>query len=163
MSWPLALWCATLALVSAGLAVTRPNVVHSLLWLIAALLALAGAFFALGAGFAGAIQILIYAGAITVVFVFVVMTVDPSPEARARERARLAGAWRRPLIVVALLLAPLTLGLGGAPEEDPQAVSAQSLGATLFGDWAAAVELASFLLLAGLLGVRHLARKEMER
>jgi NADH-quinone oxidoreductase subunit J len=135
MSWALAIWCAAVALVSAALAVTRTTIVHSIIWIVATLLSLAAAFFALGAGFAGAIQILIYAGAITVVFVFVVMTVDVSPEARARERARLSGAWRA-----------------------PAAVGPKALGELLFGRWAAVVELASFLLLAALLGVRHLAR-----
>jgi NADH-quinone oxidoreductase subunit J len=156
------LWCATAALVSAALAVTRPNVVHGLIWLVATLLSLAAAFFALGAAFAGAVQILVYAGAILAVFVFVVMTYDSAPEALARERARLAAAWRLPAAVVAAVALPLALGLWGAPDAPAAAlaeVPARRVGALLFGPWALAVEIASCLLLAALLGARHLGRK----
>lgn len=158
MSWALAVWCAALALLSSGFAITRPSVVHALLWLVATLLALAACFFALGAGFAGALQILIYAGAITVVFVFVVMTVDAAPATLARERRRLREAWRSPALVIGLVTLPFLFGLHGVAGA-PAPVSAKALGTLLFSDWAAAVELASFLLLAGLLGVRHIARR----
>lgn len=161
MSGMLALGAGAAAMVSAALAVTRPSVVHGLMWLVATLLSLSAAFFALGAGFAGAVQILIYAGAIMAVFVFVVMTLDASPEAMALERIRLRGAWRRPALVTLLVAAPFALGLpGGATGAGaPGAVSARRLGELLFGPWAMAVELAGFLLLAALLGARHLGRR----
>ena len=145
-----------------ALAVTRPNVVHALIWVVAGLLSLASGFFALGAGFAGAVQILIYAGAIIAVFVFVVMTIDSGPAAMAAERARLATGWKGPLALVLLVLAPAVLGLAGAGGAGgaPQPVPARDLGVLLFGPWAVAVELASAMLIAALLGARHLARRE---
>lgn len=149
------------ALIAAALAVTRASIVHGLMCLVAALVALAMAFFALGAGFAGSLQILIYAGAILVVFVFVVMTVDDKPEALALERERLKQSWFYPVIVVLLVSAPFVLGLPGdvvAPGA-PASVAARRVGALLFGPWAIAVEIASFLLLAALLGARHLGRR----
>ncbi|WP_439533421.1 NADH-quinone oxidoreductase subunit J [Polymorphobacter sp.] len=156
-----ALWAGTAALLAGVLTVTRATVVHALMYLVAMLLALATVFFALGASFAGAMQILVYAGAIVAVFVFVVMTVDSSPAAAARERSRLRGAWRGPALLVGLMLLPLFAGLpgGGVPALP---VSARAVGALLFGPWALAVELASFLLLAALLGARHLARRSPE-
>ncbi len=157
----LALLPAALALAFALVAVTRPNVVHALIWLVAALLSLAVTFFALGAGFAGAVQVLIYAGAIMAVFVFVVMTVDSAPEAIAAERARFARAWPVPAVAAAALFAALALRLGPAgPAAAPGgAVPAREVGALLFGPWAVTVEIAGFLLLAALLGARHLGRR----
>jgi NADH-quinone oxidoreductase subunit J len=132
--------------------------------LIGALLSLAAAFFALGAGFAGAVQILIYAGAILAVFVFVVMTVDASPEALARERERLKRAWQLPVVVTLLVVAPFVFGLHGEAMTPgrPAPVPAQRLGGLLFGRWAFSIELASFLLLAALLGARHLGRRGLQ-
>ena len=157
-----AIWAGAVALVAMALAVTRPNVVHALIWVVAGLLSLASGFFALGAGFAGAVQILIYAGAIIAVFVFVVMTIDSGPEAMAEERARLATGWKGPLGLVLVVLATALLGLAGSAGEAaaPQPVPARELGALLFGPWAVAVELASAMLIAALLGARHLARRE---
>ena len=160
MSGAFAIWAGALALVAMAAAVTRPNVVHALIWVVAGLLSLAAGFFALGAGFAGAVQILIYAGAIIAVFVFVVMTIDSGPAALAAERARLATGWRLPLALILATLAPVILGLPGAPGTTPTPVPARELGALLFGPWAVAVEVASAMLIAALLGARHLARRE---
>ena len=160
MSGFVALWCASAALASELLAVTRPGIVHGLMWLVAALLSLAGCFYALGASFAGAVQVLVYAGAIVAVFVFVVMTVDATPEALAEERARLAGAWRLPAGVVALVALPLLLAPNSTGlEPGPATVPVKALGALLFGPWAIGVEIASALLLAALMGARHLGRR----
>jgi NADH-quinone oxidoreductase subunit J len=159
---PLALLPAALALALCLVAVTRPNVVHALIWLVAALLSLAASFFALGAGFAGAVQILIYAGAIMAVFVFVVMTVDSAPSAIAAERERIAKAWPLPAIAAAGLFAALAVRLGPAEPAATAtggAVPAREVGALLFGPWAVAVEISGFLLLAALLGARHLGRR----
>jgi len=71
---------------SAGVAVlatfrviTNTNPVHALLYLIISLLAVSMVFFALGAPFAGALEIIVYAGAIMVLFVFVVMMLNLGP------------------------------------------------------------------------------------
>ena len=160
MSWGFAVWAGFLSLIAAGLAVTRPSIVHGLLLLFASLLCLAAAFFALAAGFAGAIQILIYAGAITAVFVFVVMTVDSGEGTLSRERVQLRHAWRLPALVLALALLPMLGGLameGTAPGE-PGDTGVRSLGLLLFVPWAVTVELVSLMLLAGVIGVRHLGR-----
>lgn len=163
MNATFALWAGSLALISALLVVTRASVVHALIWLLVTLLSLSASFFALGASFAGAAQILIYAGAILAVFVFVVMTVDASPKALEQERARLGRAWVPPALVAALVLVPL-FAWRGAPGADTAApmgaaVSATDLGMLLFGPWAAVVEIASGLLLAALMGARHLGRR----
>jgi NADH-quinone oxidoreductase subunit J len=161
MSGAVVLWPGLLALISAGFAVTRASVVHGLIWLVACLLSLAACFYGLGASFAGAVQVLIYAGAIMAVFVFVVMTVDSAPEVLAVERARLNLAWPLPFVVMLAAQAPLVLGFAGGLGQ-AHAVGARRLGALLFGPWAVAVEAAGFLLLAALLGARHLGRRGAE-
>lgn len=153
------LWPGAIALISALMVVTRTSIVHALMYLVAMLLALAAVFFALGAGFAGALQILIYAGAIVAVFVFVVMTVDSAPETRALEKSRLRRGWRGPALLSVLVLLPLFGGLTATPVS-AISVPVKAIGALLFGPWAIAVELASFLLLGALLTARYLARRE---
>ena len=155
-----AVWCAALALAAAGMAVTQPGAVRALLWLGAALLALSGSFYALDAGFAASLTILVYVGAIVVVFVFAVMTMDSSPEALAREREALRRSWRAPAAMMGLVALPFLVGLGGrAGPVAPDAVPVQAIGRLLFGPWALVIELASALLLAGLIGARHLGRR----
>jgi NADH-quinone oxidoreductase subunit J len=159
MSTAFAIAAAALALVASVLAVTRPNAVHALLHLIAALLAMSGTCFALGAGLAAALLIMIYVGTIVVVFVFVVITLDTSPATLAAERAMLVRAWPVPAAIVALVALPLFLGLGEPMPGNPVPVSPQAVGLLLFGPWVLAVQLATFLMLTALIGVRHIARK----
>lgn len=151
------------ALAAAGLAVTRANAVHAVLWMLAALLALAGAFLALGAPFAGGLQILVQAGAIVVLFAFAVTVLDLSAEAVARERARIAWREAAPAALAALaVLAPLTLAavsLDGGAGGEAGLVGPEAVGRLLFGPWMLAVELASLLLLAALIAARHLGRR----
>lgn len=159
MSLLLAIYAGAFALISGAVAVTRPNAVHALLYLVVTLLALAVCFFALGAAFAAVLLILIYAGAIVVLFVFVVMTLPISPESMTRERALLRGAWPLPLLMSALVITPFLFGeFGIAANSAAAPVSAQQVGRLLFGPWALVIELASLLLLAGLIGVRHIGR-----
>ena len=67
---------ATIALVATVLAMTRANAIHALIYLIVSLLAVAVIFFLIGAPFAAALEIVIYAGAIMVLFVFVIMMLN---------------------------------------------------------------------------------------
>lgn len=160
MSTVLAVLFAALALVGAAISVTRASAARALTWLLAVLLAVAGTFFALAATFAGALQILIYAGAVVAVFVFVLITVDVSPEALETERRRLRSGWPVPALAALLVALPF-LFKTGEPVGDAApaaAVAVKDVGALLFGPWAIAVEVASFLLLAGLIGVRHFGR-----
>lgn len=165
MSWLLATWAGALALLAALVAVTRPNIVHALLFLLAALIALGAAFFALAADFAGAIQLLIYAGAIVALFVFVVMTVDASPDKLAEERARIRAAWKGPALLAGLALVPILVALLAAPLDGgaPAPATAAALGSLMFGPWAVVTELATLLLLAGMIAVRHIGRRHPRR
>src|SRR6516164_6212724 len=76
---------AAASIASALLAVTRRNPVHSMLWVLALFLHVAGIFLLLGAEFLAAVQVIVYAGAILIFYLFVVMLLDlPDEEAHAR-------------------------------------------------------------------------------
>nr|WP_308425633.1 NADH-quinone oxidoreductase subunit J [Marinobacterium nitratireducens] len=150
-----------IALLAALQVVRGLNAVHALLHLIVALLALALLFFLLGAPFAAALEVIVYAGAIMVLMVFVIMMLNQGDAAVEQERAWLDGAsWRGPGLLCALLL--LELGYLLLASDTGSAgwrpVAAAEVGRALYGPYLLLVELASMLLLAALVGAWHLAR-----
>jgi NADH-quinone oxidoreductase subunit J len=152
---------AIIALATTALAITRANPVHALLWFVVSLLAMAVIFFILGAAFAAALEVIVYAGAIVVLFLFVVMMLSLDAAALVRERGWMARAvWILPVGLVVVLGA----GLGDAmfrtalPVMAGRAVLPREVGLRLFTGDLVVVELASLLLLAGLVGAFHLGR-----
>jgi NADH-quinone oxidoreductase subunit J len=154
--------CAAVSLAAALRCVTHTNPVHALLYLVVMLLAAAGIFFALGAPFAGALEVIIYAGAIMVLFVFVVMMLNLGAETVAQEKQWLNPlAWIGPMLLSALVLAALIKGILGAEGGTGTAtVDSKQVGIALFGPWLLAVELASLLLLGALIAAWHLGRDD---
>ena len=147
------------AIIAALLVVTRQNVVHAVLYLVVTLLAIALAFFALGAPFAAAVEVIIYAGAIMVLFVFVIMTLGLRPRAAAADALGLiVEAWLGPALLCLLLLAELVYVLAGAPAgvTGREVLDPKQIGVALFGPYLLGAELASMLLTAGLVGAYHL-------
>lgn len=155
---------SAVAVAATLLALTRANAAHALVYLILSLLSVAVLFFLLGAPFAGALQVLVYAGAIMVLFVFVVMMLNLGATGEARERAWLADVgWFGPGLLAGILLLELLLALevGGTAAATP--VAPKAVGLTLFGPYVLAVEIASMLLLAALVGAYHVARRFLAR
>ncbi len=151
---------ALIAIVSTGLVISSLNAVHALLYLILSLMASAMVFFLMGAYFAALLEVIVYAGAIMVLFLFVVMMLNLGPRTLAQERSWLnPSMWRGPSILAGLLsielIYVLAQGIGG---ETGHVVSSKEVGIRLLGPYVLAVELASMLLLAGLVGAYHLAR-----
>ncbi|MBI5091205.1 MAG: NADH-quinone oxidoreductase subunit J [Candidatus Hydrogenedentes bacterium] len=154
---------AAVAVVSTGLAITRANAIHSLLWLVTSLLAVSVIFFVLGAPFVAALEVIIYAGAIMVLFVFVIMMLNLGPDAAEQEREWLsARAWTGPGILALILLAEMVYILKGnvSTLEGARMISPKELSLALYGPYILVVELASLLLLAGLVGAYHLGRRD---
>lgn len=148
-----------IAVIATVMMLTRLNAVHALLYLIVSLLAVAVAFYALGAPFVAALEMIIYAGAIMVLFVFVVMMMNLGQQAVQRERSLLSGGmWVGPGILALLLVAELVymLGQGGAATRTLQMVDPKQVSIALYGPYLLGVELVSILLLAGLVGAYHL-------
>ena len=153
------------AVISTLKMLTRLNLVHALLYLIVSLLAVAVDFFALGAPFAAALEAIVYAGAIMVLFLFVVMMLNIGRHAAETERQWLTpGIWTGPVILASILMieviylartASASLGTG--------ATGPKEVGIALFGPYLIGVELASMLLLAGLVGAYHLGIRKNEK
>jgi NADH-quinone oxidoreductase subunit J len=151
----------SVAIIATLLAVTRRHAVHALLYLIVSLLAVAAVFFALGAPFVAALEIMIYAGAIMVLFVFVVMMLNLAVHAMEVEREWLKPKnWIGPALLALVLLAELIFCLSSFPDTPTAAsiVDPKQVGTALFGSYWLGVEIASLLLMAGLVGGFHLGR-----
>ncbi|MBV8438195.1 MAG: NADH-quinone oxidoreductase subunit J [Silvibacterium sp.] len=150
-----------LAVVATLFAVTRRHAVHALLYLIVSLLAVAVDFFALGAPFVAALEVMIYAGAIMVLFVFVVMMLNLAEHAMEVERAWLKPqSWLGPALLALILLVELAYGTATSPSalSPTNSIGPKQVGVALFGSYWIGVELASLLLMAGLVGAFHLGR-----
>lgn len=154
---------AAVAIISSLLAVSRFNAVHSLLCMIVSLLAISLIFFILGAPFVAALQVIIYAGAIMVLFVFVIMMLNQGPQAAQQERTWLKPTnWILPALLSLVLLVQLGMILRGDGTwlRGNQVVDPKQVGMAMYGPYILIIELASMLLLAGLVAAFHLARRE---
>ncbi len=154
---------SVVAILSTLMVITRLNAVHALLYLIVSLLSVALIFFVLGAPFIAALEIIIYAGAIMVLFIFVIMMLNIGAESIEQEsRILKPGMWIGPSILSFILLAEVIYVLAFIDKEITQitVVGPSLVGMTLFGPYMLGVELAGMLLMAGLVGAYHLGRRE---
>jgi NADH-quinone oxidoreductase subunit J len=155
----------TIAILATVLALTRLNAVHALLYLVVSLLAVAIVFYLLGAALAAALEVITYAGAIMVLFVFVVMLLNLGDKAVEAEKSLLTPTmWAGPAILAAVLIAEFVYILSEESSRYlPAAVDPKQVGAALYAPYVIGVELASMLLLAGLIGAYHLGWRKPER
>ncbi len=146
---------AVVAVAATVLMITRQDAVHALLYFVVSLLASAVVMFVLGAAFVAALEVIVYAGAIMVLFVFVIMLIGP-------ERVPVPGkAWIGPSILSLVLLAEVAwvLAQGSFTSQPATEVTPKQVGMALFGPYILGSEIAAFLLLAGLVGAFHLGRR----
>jgi NADH-quinone oxidoreductase subunit J len=156
---------ASVSVLATAMVITRLNAVHALLYLIVSLLSVALIFFRLGAPFVAALEVIIYAGAIMVLFVFVIMMLNLGPRSTERESSWLRpGMWLGPITLTIILLIELIyiLRQSGSEPVATGTIEAKQVGISLFGPYLLAAELASMLLLAGVVGAYHLGRESTE-
>ncbi|MCL5024058.1 MAG: NADH-quinone oxidoreductase subunit J [Nitrospirae bacterium] len=154
---------AVVAFLSTFMVVTRRNAVHALLYLVVSLLSVALVFFLLGAPFVAALEVIIYAGAIMVLFVFVIMMLNIGRQTAEQEREWLnPEIWLGPAVLTLVLAGELIYVLSRMHGRAYalSVVSPKQVGIALLGPYVLGVELASMLLLAGLVGAFHLGRRE---
>lgn len=154
---------ATISIFSTLMVITRKNTIHALLYLAISLLAVAVVFYTLGAPFISALEVIVYAGAIVVIFIFVIMMLNLGRATIEQERRWLpAGAWLLPALLSLLLFIALLYALSQSefPEEPVRFIGPKEVGFALFGPYLLAVELTSVLLLAAAVGVYHLGRQD---
>lgn len=172
---------SAVAIVSSLMMITRRNAVHSALWLVITFFQLAGLYVMLGAEFLAALQVLVYTGAILVLFLFVIMLLNlretTGPTLGGVHTAQLVVAW--PLGIILLLELITVILFSSQPQQvhigdayggtnvvwsTQQVVqvggNVQALGQTLYTNFLFPFEVASMILLLAVLGAIVLARKE---
>ena len=174
---------AIVCLISALLTVTAHNAIHALLYLVTMMIAIALIFFLFGSPFAAALQIIVYAGAVMVLFVFVTMMLHQGEKSILDEKAlfSLKNA-KGPLLLATILIAellmisvqplemnsslvPLSAISSGAKQDSAQRDntsqpnSVKSLAIQLYGPYRLLVIIAAMLLLSALIAAIHIARK----
>lgn len=154
---------SAVAVLATILAISRPNAVHALLYFVVSLFSAALLFLLLGAPFVAALEVIVYAGAIIVLFLFAVMLLNLGKASVEDEKKRLSGGiWVGPSLLALVLAGELAwIFSTGSPEMTGAVkIGPRAIGTALYGPYVLAVELASMLLLAGLVGAYHLGRKE---
>ena len=158
---------AAVAIFASLRVVTLANPVHAILSMIVSLLAISGIFFVLGAPFAGALEIVVYAGAIMVLFVFVIMMLNLGMSNDEREERWLdAGTWAVPtgltIIIAVVLYAMIGLNHNDAAMIGGTTISAKAVGTVLFTKYFMLIEVAALLLLAALVAAYHLGKESID-
>jgi NADH-quinone oxidoreductase subunit J len=158
-------YLAAASVASAVLAVTRRDPIHSMLWVLALFLHVAGIFLLVGAEFLAAVQVVVYAGAILVFYLFFLMLIDMPSEIAG---PRFGAHW--PLCVAAGLvfaaLAWYARDPGALHAQRPAAGGASpgslsSIGTALFTQFALPFEIVSLILLAAIVGAVVVAGRKI--
>jgi NADH-quinone oxidoreductase subunit J len=154
---------AALAVLGALSLILQRHPIHSALSLIVVMVALAGLYLLMGAEFVAAVQIIVYGGAIMVLFVFVIMLLNAGVEERTN-MSKLAGIAGVPLAVALLgFLAVVIARSNGAAQagvESSALASTKEISTMLFREFVYPFELTSFLILVAILGAIVLAQRE---
>ncbi len=153
------------AVFSALLVVFSKNPVHSVLYLIVTFFAIAGHYFLLNAQFLGIVHIIVYAGAIMVLFLYVIMMLNLNKETEPHKPMLAKGA---AVVAGGALLLTLIASLQSAEtmsQNIPTNINIgliENLGQTLFGEFLLPFEVSSVLFLAAMVGAVFLAKREID-
>jgi NADH-quinone oxidoreductase subunit J len=151
---------AALTVVGALGVVTARNVIHSALFLILALMAVAGIFILLAAEFLAIVQVLVYGGAVTILILFAMMLT------RVRDMPKALNGPQAPIAAVAAVAFMITTIVAVTNTDFPgetdeiKVISFDQIGDALFTTWAVPFEIASLVLIVALIGAIILARGE---
>lgn len=161
MSSFLAYLFSFLIILSALRVVTCIKPVHALLAMLVCLLSLSGLFFVIGAPFAGAIEMIVYAGAIMVLFVFILMILNLGKETYQAESELLnAKTWVLPAAFATIIFIALSLALlsGNDAVLTQQVIETRAIGLRLYGPYVILVQAGALILLAALVAAYHIAK-----
>ena len=157
----IAFWVlAGLTAISSLFVVTTRNVVHAALGLAAALLGAAGLFILFGAEFVGLAQILIYVGAVVILFLFGIMLTSTAGTRPVADNEQRGAALVVSVAVFLVLAVGILAGYGNRTLRLEVAFPTTALGNALFTRWILPFEAVSVLLLAALVGAIVLARRD---
>ena len=152
---------AFIAILASIMAVSRTNAVHALLFLIVSFMAISILFFLLGAPFIAALEVIVYAGAIMVLFIFVIMMLNVGGESEDKKTKWLSPKiWIGPALLSLALFIELSYTVFSENEillnSDP--ISPKEVGISLFTQYMLGVELVAIMLMAGIVGAYHITR-----
>jgi len=154
---------AALAVIGAVSLILQKHPIHSALSLIVVMVALAGLYLLMGAEFVAAVQIIVYGGAIMVLFVFVIMLLNAGVEEHT-SISKMAGA---PGLLLVVALAGFVAATIARSAESVQTTSqsgvmssTKDISGMIFKDFVYPFELTSFLILVAILGATVLAQRE---
>jgi len=153
---------AVVAIISTIMAISERNAIHSLLFLILSFLGISVVFYLLDAPFIAALEVIIYAGAIMVLFIFVSMMLNIGLEKEQEKKWLKPRMWILPSILAAILFVDLILALRNTPiiVVEKQIIQPKQVGISLFSTYLLAVEIAGILLMAGVIGAYHLGSQK---
>lgn len=153
---------ASVALASTILSITGRNAIHALLFLILSLLSISVIFYILGAPFIAALEVIVYAGAIMVLFIFVIMMLNVGLEKEMERKWLYPGMWVVPFILALVLFLDFIYMLYQIrlPRGNGQIILPKAVGISLFSTYLIGVEISAMLLLAGIVGAYHLGRQK---
>lgn len=156
--------CGLVSVLTTLRLITHTNPVHALLYLIVSLLSIAGVFFSIGAYFAGAMEIIMYASAIMVLFVFVVMMLNLGNTQQQERKWLKSYLWIGPGTISLLLLVIMIYAICTANNQSISGtvIDVKTVGISMFGPYVLAVELVSMLLLVGLVVTFHIGREDRQ-
>ena len=152
---------AASAIVSSVMAITNRNAIHALLYLIISLLSISVIFYILGAPLVAALEVIVYAGAIMVLFIFVVMMLNMGMEEEVEKNWLTPRMWILPVILAVILLVIFAIVVSEFREQGTSQamIGPKKVGVSLFSTYLIAVEISGILLLAGIVGAYHLGKQ----
>ncbi|MFM7215127.1 MAG: NADH-quinone oxidoreductase subunit J, partial [Verrucomicrobiota bacterium] len=153
---------AALTLGAASLLVLSRNAVTSAMGMILALVGVAADFFLLDAYFLGVLQVLVYAGAVMVLFLFVIMLLDLRQSEERQIRILTIGTGALAVAAIAGILIRAVIAAKPLASSPGLAGETKALGRLLFTQYLLPFEVMSLLLLVGMVGVILLSKKETE-
>ena len=152
---------SAVAILATVMVITRHEPIHALLYLVVSFMAVAMIFLSLGAPFVAVLEIILYAGAIIVLLIFVVMMLNLGKDTARQEKQWLQPKiWMGPSILCLVLLTEMVILLlrGSEASMPVQAVPMRTVSLALYREYVIAVELAGFLLMAGIVGAAHISK-----
>lgn len=162
---PILFWTlSVLALFSALMVITSKNPVYSVIWLIMVFFAISGHYLLLNAQFLAIVNIIVYAGAIMVLFLYVLMLMDLKKETEPQKNrwiklaGAVAGGCLLLVLVAALKKADTANQIAQTREGDIGLI--QNLGKILFNEYVIPFEIASILFLSAMVGAVVIGKKE---
>ncbi|HEX6169383.1 MAG TPA: NADH-quinone oxidoreductase subunit J [Chitinophagaceae bacterium] len=162
---PILFWILSVtALFSALMVITSKNPIHSVIWLIIVFFAISGHYLLLNAQFLAIVNIIVYAGAIMVLFLYVLMLMDLKKETEPQKNRwlKLAGAVAGGSLLLVLVAALKKADIANqiAETRTGDIGLIENLGKVLFNDYVVPFEISSILFLSAMVGAVVIGKKE---